>query len=77
MQQQAVRSKFRSDSKSQLTPQQQIKVYQPGDEDEPMMVNDLDKDAAYYKESVQILGLSQNELADFINPSNGQAQASG
>ena len=59
MQQQAVRSRFGSDSKSQLTPQQQIKVYQQtGEDDEPMMFNELDKDAAYYKESVQILGLS-------------------
>ena len=37
-----------------------------------MGVNDLDKDAAYYKEGVQILGLSQNELADFINPTAQQ-----
>lgn len=33
---------------------------------EPMKVNDLGD--AYYKESVQILGLSHGELADFINP---------
>ena len=35
-------------------------------ENEPMKVNDLGD--AYYKESVQILGLSHGELADFINP---------
>ena len=73
MQQQAVYA--RSDNKSQMTPQQQIKVYQSGEDDEPMGLNDLDKDAAYYKESVQILGLSQHELADFINPTSGQKQA--
>ena len=31
-------------------------------------MDDLTKDAAYYKDSVEILGLSMNEMEDFINP---------
>lgn len=31
-------------------------------------MNDLGKDAAYYKDSVEILGLSMNEMELFINP---------
>ena len=34
-----------------------------------MGVEDLTKDAAYYKDSVDILGLSMNEMESFINPS--------
>jgi len=33
-----------------------------------MAVDDLDKQAAYYKDSVAILGLNMNELETFINP---------
>ena len=33
-----------------------------------MDVDDLAKDAAYYKDSVEILGLSMNEMESFINP---------
>ena len=42
---------------------------------EPMRVNELG-DEAYFKESVQILGLSHGELADFINPANSSQQKS-
>lgn len=31
-------------------------------------MSEFEKDAAYYKDSVQILGLSVNELEDFMNP---------
>ena len=31
-------------------------------------MDDLTKDAAYYKDSVEILGLSMNEMESFINP---------
>ena len=31
-------------------------------------MDDLAKDAAYYKDSVEILGLSMNEMESFINP---------
>ena len=34
----------------------------------PMGMEDLNKDAAYYKDSVEILGLSMNEMESFINP---------
>ena len=34
-----------------------------------MGMDDLAKDAAYFKEGVEILGLSMNEMEDFINPS--------
>ena len=45
-----------------------------------MDVNDLAKDAAYYKDSVEILGLSMNEMELFINPlasAGKHAQAAG
>ena len=46
----------------------------------PMGVDDLNRDAAYYKDSVEILGLSMNEMESFINPSaatvNQRASAS-
>ena len=38
-------------------------------DDAPMMMDDLDKQAAYYKDSVAILGMNMNELEGFINPS--------
>lgn len=37
-----------------------------------MGMDDLTKDAAYYKDSVEILGLSMNEMESFINP-NGMS----
>lgn len=39
--------------------------------DEPLQVNELQKNAAYYKDSVEILGLGLNELESFINPQKG------
>lgn len=43
-------------------------------QDNPMAVGDLTKDAEYFKEGVEILGLSMNEMELFINP--GAAAAS-
>jgi hypothetical protein len=40
-----------------------------------MMMGELDKNAAYYKDSVAILGLDMNELEGFINPSAAAAGA--
>ena len=39
-----------------------------------MGINDLGKDAAYYKDSVEILGLSLNEMESFINPTAAAAE---
>lgn len=33
-----------------------------------MKTSDVHTDAAYYKESVEILGLGLSDLEDFINP---------
>jgi len=41
--------------------------------DSPMDVDDLTKDAAYFKEGVEILGLSMNEMEMFINPAGAAA----
>jgi len=42
----------------------------------PIDVDDLAKDAAYYREGVEILGLSMNEMEMFINPSVQQRSCS-
>ena len=42
-----------------------------------MDVDDLAKDAAYYKDSVEILGLSMNEMESFINPAAAAQNARG
>ena len=39
-----------------------------------MMMGELHKNAAYYKDSVAILGLNMNELEGFINPSASAAK---
>lgn len=41
-----------------------------------MDVDDLTKDAAYFKEGVEILGLSMNEMESFINPGAAAAHMS-
>lgn len=55
--------------------QQQITTTGTGRRDcGPMGMDDLSKDAAYYKDSVEILGLSLNEMESFINPMAAAAQ---
>ena len=39
-----------------------------------MDVDDLTKDAEYFKDGVEILGLSMNEMESFINPGAAAAQ---
>ena len=41
--------------------------------DAPLQVDELQRDAQYYKDSVEILGLGLTELESFINPNNTRA----
>jgi len=73
-----LREKVKVQQQQQMSAKKSSKPTTKQAQDDPMLMSELLKnnkdEAQYYKDSVNILGVSLNELDDFMNPSPSTKQ---